>query len=239
MPQRSSDAKEVFVQRGLVAIVPGVIILVLAIVLMVYSETFRALAVVLMVIALSAIVYGIYEFNLTRGVTTFSVVCPFCQSSNSFTEEPRNDVRCEGCQRAIPILDGRVAQVFQVRCGFCNELNFYSEKSTGLICESCDHEIPIAVSEQVAAARATMDVYTAKEDDRPFDLILTGVGGPHNEALISTLQHMLALNRNQVKEIMQSTPSLLLSGIPKRKAEMLRTQIVQSKGSAEARPGSP
>ena len=59
MPQRSSDAKEVFVQRGLVAIVPGVIILVLAIVLMVYSETFRALAVVLMVIALSAIVYGI------------------------------------------------------------------------------------------------------------------------------------------------------------------------------------
>jgi hypothetical protein len=239
MPQRSSDAKEEFVQRGLVALIPGLAVLVLAAVLLVYSEVFRALGVVLAVIAVSAIVYGVYEFSLTRTVATFAIVCPFCQRANAFTEAPRTDVRCEGCQRAVPIIDGRVAQVFQVRCGYCNELNYYSEKSTGLICESCDHEIPIAVSDQPTAVRATFDTFTAKEDDRPFDLVLTGVGGPHNEALVSALQHMLALNRNQVKEIMQSVPAVLLTGVPKRKAEMLRMQIVQCKGSAEVRPSAP
>jgi hypothetical protein len=47
---------------------------------------------------------------------------------------------------------------------------------------------------------------------------------------------MLALNRNQVKQMLEELPVTLLTGIPRRKAEMLKAQLTIHDGIAEMVP---
>lgn len=231
---RSSNLKEQFGQRALVAIVPGVIGIALGALFISYRSMFMALGFVLVAMGLAAVVYGAIQLGHMKKIPSFPVTCPFCKHKNDFTEQPMSDVRCEGCQRSVPIYDGRVLRVEQVRCGFCNHLNFYSEKSTGLICENCNRIVPIA-NEGGAQAQSVMQNFTVQDDDRTYDLILSEGGGSHNEDLVSTLQQMLALNRNQVKQMLEEVPVVLLTGIPKKKAELLKAQIEMHHGKADTR----
>ncbi|MBS1722116.1 MAG: hypothetical protein JSS66_03805 [Armatimonadetes bacterium] len=230
--ERSSNLREEFGQRAFMAIVPGIILLCVGGLMISYRSAFIALGIILAVIGLGCLVYGVIQFSQLRKVPSFPVKCPFCQHKNDFTEPAESDVRCEGCQRMIPIEGGRILQVWQVRCGYCNHLNYYSEKSTGLICESCNRIVPIA-HDGGPEAKATFEHYTVHDDDRPYDLVLFNMGHEHNEELVSTLQHMLALNRNQVKDMVMQLPLTLLTGIPRKKAEMLKAQIDMHGGSAD------
>lgn len=234
--ERSSNAKEEYVQRALVSIIPGLICLGIAAPMFIFDPEGWTLGLrwVLTIAGAGAIGYGVWQLTLTRKIASNTVVCPFCQAKNSFTEQPMADVRCEKCNRDIPIMSGRVLRVFQVRCGYCNALNWYSEKSTGLICEQCDRAIPIATDEEHAASPA-LKTYTRHDDDSPYNLILLDPGHKREE-MIPVLQKMLALNRNQVKDILDEVPVILLQGVPKKKAELMASQIQSHGGRADASP---
>lgn len=231
---RSSNIREVHAQRALMALIPGVLLLLVTIVFFIYASPWTiGLRWVMMLFSVGAIGYGCYELTQMRKITTSDVVCPFCQAKNVFTEAPMDDVRCDRCNREIPIVGGRILRVFQVRCGFCNALNWYSEKSTGLICEECDREIPIAADE--GAASPALHAYARHDDNSPYNLILIDAGAKKEE-MIPVLQKMLALNRNQVKDLMDDAPVVLLQGVPKKKAELMAAQIASHGGRADFSP---
>ena len=232
--ERTSNVKEEFGQKALVAIVPGIILLIVGIIIFAYrSAAMVGLAGVLCVAGLGLIGYGIYNLTQMKKIVEEGIICPFCQERNTFSAKPMSDVRCDKCLRQIPIVNGVILRVFQVQCGFCQTLNFYSEKSTGLICESCDRVIPIAVDETHQPA-ASFDKFAAKEDTNVYDFILADPGHKH-EQMIAVLQKMLALNRNQVKQLMDEAPVVLLSGIPSRKVDMLSREIRDAGGRAESK----
>ena len=60
--------------------------------------------------------------------------------------------------------------------------------------------------------------------------------GHKTEDLIESLQRMLALNRNQVKQMLQELPVTLLTGITRQKAEMLQAQLALHEAATEFRP---
>jgi hypothetical protein len=76
------------------------------------------------------------------------------------------------------------------------------------------------------------------DDATSFELVLTTVPKDKTslDSLTSALQHMLAMNRNQVHALYGELPSVLLRGITRRKAEMLRAQIEACDGTGELRP---
>lgn len=230
--ERSTDVKESYGAQALMAMVPGVLALIIGGIIVAYrSQVFIWLGLLLMVFGLAAIVFGIVQLTKIKKVQTVPVVCPFCGATNELGEAPRKDFTCSGCHRSVPVRDGRVLQVWQVQCGYCGTLNFYSEKSTGLICETCARQIPISVDEDLEAQKR-MEHYAFQEDPLPYDLVLTA-RGTKQEELILHLQKVLALNRNQVKQIIEQVPVVLLTGIPKKKAELLRQELIAHGGRAE------
>lgn len=231
--ERSSDVKEQYGTRALMAIVPGIALAALGGLMIYYKSFFILLGILLAAAGVALIIYGILQLTKMKSVSDVTVGCPFCQHVNHLIEKPMTDIRCVGCQRQIPIVDGRILRVFQVRCGFCNHLNFYSEKSTGLICENCDRVVPISTDEE-SPVKKSFEAYTIHDDAGLYDLTLTN--STKSEDLISCLQHMLALNRNQVKQILEEAPTVLLTGIPKKKAELLKAQIDMHHGHAEIGP---
>ncbi len=232
MPQveRSSDVKEQLGTRAFLTLLPAVIMLVLGGLMFYYKGMLMYLGILLLLGGAALLVYGIIQLGKLKKVTDVKLSCPFCDHVNHLVEKPMSDVRCVGCLRQIPIVDGVTLRVFQVRCGFCNHLNFYSEKSTGLICEECDRVIPISTDDN-SPTKKTFEHFTVHDDNSVYDLIL--LDGQKGEDLIGCLQKMLALNRNQVKQMMEEMPVTLLSGIPKKKAELLKAQIEMHHGKAE------
>lgn len=227
--------QEEYTSNALIALVPGIAIILLGGVMFFYQRsqggTLVALSLVLVVIGLAICGYGITQARKARKVIGYAVECPFCQARNELTLKPKEDFRCGTCNREVPVdVDGTIMAVFQVRCGYCNTLNFYSEKSTGLICEDCDREIPIA-SDQETTAKRVFESYTIHDDNHPYDLVL--IEAPESEDMIKCLQTMLALNRNQVKDILEELPQTLLQGIPKKKAELLSAQLAVHKGKSD------
>ncbi len=232
--ERSSNIREEILQRSILSIVPGLVLIVLGAVMASYPGLWTPLGWVLLAIGVAAGGYGAAQLVQLRKVRSFPVLCPFCSHKNEFVAAVESDVRCEECNRMVPIQNGQVMEVFQVRCGFCNALNHYTSKSTGLLCEDCNRVIPIAV-EEGRQASAAFSAYATVDDEQTYELVLTG-GGAKSEDLVSCLQHMLALNRNQVKQILEEAPVVLLTGIPKKKAELLRAQICLHHGEAEFKP---
>lgn len=221
--QRSSDLKEGFAQKAIMSGIGALVCLSLAGVLFAYqSASMMGLLIVAAIAGIGLLVYFFIQLGKTRQIPSVLVQCPYCKGKNFFTGQPQEEVRCDNCQRMMPIWEGRMLSVFEVRCGYCNTLNWYNEHSVGLICESCNREIPISTSD--SNQKTFFKPYVTQDDDGTYDLVLTRVEH-HNEDIISTLQHMLALNRNQVKDILDNLPATLLTGIPKRKAEMLRAQL--------------
>ncbi|MBV6458576.1 MAG: hypothetical protein HONBIEJF_01708 [Fimbriimonadaceae bacterium] len=228
--QRSSDVVEAFSERAILAGIGGVVAVGVGAVLLYYGGMGIGLGVVLAVAGVAGIVYALFEVSKARQVDSYPVDCPYCHKANRLTAKPDRDFTCRECHRLVPVQDGRILRVFQVRCGFCNELNWYSEKSEGLLCESCNHEIPIATAS--GAPSKTMSTYAVQEDSQLYELVLIA-HDHHTDDLINCLQHMLALNRNQVKDMLTQLPTTLLTGIPRKKAEMLKAQLSMHHGVAE------
>lgn len=229
-------AKERVAADSFMAALPGLLILIIAAIMAFYtnqqSGTPMPLSLVLGVIGLALLGYGIFRATRIKAIEGHAIDCPFCEKTNVLTAAPQSDFRCTHCNRDVPVENGVVLRVYQVRCGYCNTLNYYSDKSTGLICESCDREIPIATDEETTAKKV-FESYTIHDDNQPYDLILTAA--PKSDEMIACLQQMLALNRNQVKDIIEDLPQTLLTGIPKKKAELLTAQIAVHKGRAESK----
>lgn len=231
--QRSSDVVEGHSERAVMAGIGGAILMAIGLVLFMFrgDGMFTILAVMLLTGGAVAIIYAIYCIAQTRKVSQFDIVCPYCSSKVSLVAAPDRDVSCRSCLRMIPILDGKPIKVTQVRCGYCNALNYYSDKTVALLCEECNHEIPISRADgQTSHSR-----FAVVDDDKTYELRL--VSCEHaNEELISALQQSLALNRNQVKQMLGELPVTLLTGIPKRKAEMLSAQLTQHGASCQFTP---
>lgn len=171
-----------------------------------------------------------------RRVRLYKVRCPYCEAVIELTAPPDMDFTCTACVRLIPVVDHQVLSVSQVRCGFCNELNYYSDKTEVLLCENCNREVPIAVGGEVVARRKLPKGFAQEDDDQLYELVLVSDGGLKTEELIETLQQMLAMNRNQVKQMLSELPATMLTGITKRKAEILQAQLGLKDAVAEFRP---
>ena len=92
---------------------------------------FEGLGWVLILAALGMLAYGIFVASETRKVKSFTIDCPICTEVNELTEKPEDeDITCIACNHRIPIKDGKVLPVMQVRCGFCNALNYYSAEGS-------------------------------------------------------------------------------------------------------------
>jgi len=222
--QRRSDVVETHSEHAVMAGIGGLIALAIGIVLYIFrgDGMLLGLAWVLLLGGAGAIAYAIYSAMQVRGVSSYDIVCPYCNAKVSLLAAPERDVSCRTCLRMIPIENGKPIKVTQVRCGYCNALNYYSEKTIGLLCEECNHEIPIARADgQLGQSR-----FAVVDDDKTYELKL--ITYEHaTEDLISTLQHTLALNRNQVKQMLEELPCTLLTGIPKKKAEMISAQLTR------------
>jgi hypothetical protein len=196
------------------------------------GSMFVPLALILGALGVGALGYAGFCVYRARQVTCCEVTCPFCQAKNRLVESPTEDFDCVECHRMIPIVGGKVLGVEQVRCGYCNELNYYSEKTEVLLCESCNHEIPILQADGAGPKKVIPKAFVAQEDEHLYELVLVA-HGHKTEELMNALQHMLALNRNQVKQMLTELPVTLLTGITRKKAEMLAAQLAIHEGLSE------
>jgi len=226
---RSSDIAEGYGEKALIAGIGGLVAVVVGAMLLKY-QTLPHLAWMLIVPGIAAIGYGAYWGYRIKSIDHAQVICPYCRARNDFVTMPDSDERCQDCHRMMPIVNSIVLRVEQVRCGYCGHLNFYSEKSVGLLCEECDHDIPIATE---GGSPSSTGVYASKEDTKRYDLMLVEAGGK-TEALINYLQHLLALNRNQVKDMLATLPCTLLVGIPALKAEMITKEAAKHGAKCQA-----
>lgn len=177
---------------------------------------------------------GVYVLTRVTKVESYTIDCPICYETNQLTSKPENDdITCIACNHRIPIMNGAVLPVSQVQCGFCKSLNYYSEKTDLLICESCNREIPI-FQEDGKPTKQLPKGYAIVDDNSLYELVLVE-GSKTNEDLVKTLQSMLALNRNQVRDILDDLPQSLLQGINHTKSEMLSAQISIHGGKCESR----
>ena len=199
------------------------------------SGMFVPLAIILILIGLPLVWIAIRALWKVREVKGITVICPICQAKNEILEMPDEDFTCEGCSRLIPIENGQILAVQQVRCGYCNELNYYSDKTDALLCENCNHEIPIAGNES-RPKKSIPKAYMVIDDETTYELVISGRGKHKEEELISALQHMLALNRNQVKQMLDELPVTVLTGINRKKADMLKAQLSIYDAEVELKP---
>ncbi len=232
---RTSDVIEIFSERSISYGFAGIVAMSLAGLLFRYrgEGMLSGLAIILMGAGLLCICFALFLAFQVRKVNSHDLKCPFCEVLNTLVDAPTDDFPCVSCNRMIPIIEGKTIAVAQVRCGFCNELNFYSEKTEVLLCENCNHEIPIAHDESGAPKKSIPAAFVVVEDEALYALHLTGHGKHKEEELINALQHILALNRNQVKQMLSELPVTVLTGITRKKAEMLKAQLSLYEGYAE------
>ena len=235
---RASDVIEIFSERSISYGFGGLVAIALAGLLFKYrgEGSLTGLAIILVVSGAAAIIFAVFLALQVRKVTNHDVKCPFCEKLNVLVDAPTEDFPCVECNRMIPITDGKPLPVSQVRCGYCNELNYYSDKTEVLLCESCNHEIPIAHDETGAPRKTIPAAFVVVDDEALYELRLTGHGKHKEEELINALQHILALNRNQVKQMLTELPITVLTGITRKKAEMLKAQLSIYEGEAEFLP---
>ena len=231
--KRTSDIVEGHSVRALVAGIGALIAFAAAAVFLVYGgDAMKGLAYVFLAAGVGGAGYALYCGTQIRKVPHVEVTCVFCQAANRLSEAPTKDFTCSSCHRLVPVKDGHTLPVQQVRCGFCNELNYYSEKTEVLLCEYCNHDIPVARED---GSSMRQSAFAVKDDNQVYELRLVS-HGKRDEDLINALQHILALNRNQVKQMLTELPVTLLSGIPRKKAEMLTAQLAVHDGVTEYSP---
>lgn len=231
MPQRSSDLVETYAARALGTGALAVVLLAIAGILIPFrGESGTPLVIVLGVLGLGLLGYAIFCLIKSRGVASFKLDCPMCGASNGFEVAPTEDVICRECHRTIPMRDGKVLPLKQISCGACGESNWYSDRTKSLICEACGREIAIATHSQDPVAH-----YAVQDDTRPYELVLIAFEQGTDD-LVEALQSLLGTNRSQVRTLMTDLPSVVLTNIPRQKAEMLRNELSHLGAALEARP---
>lgn len=243
-PARRSDVIEGQWEKAITWAVLGVLALIVGLLLYFYNDNWfafrdfqgldiRIASYPFLVIGSLLLVYAGSRVMGGKRVKSFLSTCPYCGHDSEFAEEPQTDFVCEECSRRVPVQDGKVLDVTGVRCGFCGALNFMSEKTKVLICEDCDREIPL-LDPNTGEMRHVAKGFARVDDNALYDLVLVRVGRD-KEPLINSLQHILAMTRNQVKDLLDKLPATLLTGINRRKAEMLRAQIEANEGETDLR----
>ncbi|GEM_PF-360492 len=242
-PEKRNTVIEVHWESAVTWAIVGLISLILGLILYFYfgnirvgiknatSFDFSSFAWPLLALAPLAFMYAGYRVWASRREPSVLASCPYCNYEMEFTTVPEDDFTCDSCHRRVPVLDGRVLEVHGVTCGYCGHVNYMSEKTLVLICEDCDREIPL-LNPDTGEMRHLPRGFARVDDDGVYELVLVAEG-KEKEALITSLQHMLALNRNQLRSMLESLPVTLLTGIPRRKAEMLKAQVEASGGTAE------
>lgn len=232
---RVSDVIEVHAERAIYYAFGGLLACTVGGLFIYYhgqSNMFVPLGSIFLLIGVPLICFATYVAFQTREVEGKPIGCPFCEAVNEVVGDPGQDFACISCHRMIPIKEGAVLPVSQVRCGFCNELNYYSEKTEALLCEKCNHEIPISLADGSLSKKVIPSIYAVVDDEAYYELMLVGQGHKEEE-LIHALQQMLALNRNQVKQMLTELPVTLLTGITRKKAELLKAQLSLYDGEVE------
>jgi len=233
---RASDLIEEYGVKAFLSGLAGILAVAFATVLLVFNfVSLVGLAWVLMLGGVGGIAYALWCIVQAKKVVGKSLKCVYCQATQVLLEDPTDDFRCTTCNRMIPVKDGVLLTVDQVRCGFCNALNYYSSKTEVLLCEECNREIPITTEDGVISKKLPAG-FAVVDDENHYELTLISVEHKTSEELISALQHMLALNRNQVKQMLDELPVVLLRGIPRRKAEMLTAQLSVHDARADFSP---
>jgi ribosomal protein L7/L12 len=237
-PIRQSDIAEADAEQGFYWLGGFLLVLVLGFLLYKYGSQNPG-GIVLMALSPIGLVMGIRKFYSAKHVPGVSVECPYCRGHSNFLDAPKTDFTCAACHRRVAVDNGRILDTIEVKCGFCGTLQKFSERTEVALCEECDREIPLATS-PTGEMRHLAKGLALDDDARPYDLILRATGTRPDET-IAALQHILALNRIQVKEILERLPATLLTGIPKRKAQMLqedlrkvgaRTEMILTGGTA-------
>ena len=230
MPQRSSDLVETHIARALGTGGLGAIVLVAGLVMFAFrGDSGTPLAVVLLSIGVALLAYAAFCLVKSRGVSSFKLACPMCDASNGFEAMPTTDVVCRECHRTIPIENGRLMPLRQISCGACDESNWYSDRTKHLLCEACGREIAIAQQGPGAA------IYGVADDARPYELVLIAYEQGHDD-LVDALQQLLGVNRAQVRDLLTNLPSVVLTNVPRQKAEMLKAELSRTGAALEARP---
>jgi hypothetical protein len=232
--ERSSDVVEIESTTGVIYGGCGLGLLALGGLLWYYNKDGGALiylSYLLLLGGLGSVSYAVWAVLQIRKVQHFTYACPYCKAKNHLAQEPAADFTCIECHRMIPVQDHKVLNVYRVNCGYCREPNYYSDKTIVLLCENCNHEIPITRADGTVAHSK----FAVSEDTRTYELTLTGYEHA-TEELLGCLQQMLALNRNQVKDMLTSLPAVLLTGIPKKKAEMLSAQLAVHGAASNCTP---
>ena len=231
MPQRSSDVVETYVARALGTGALALVLLGTGAVMFFYrGDSGLALAVVLLAIGGLLLAYSLFNLAKTRSVGSFKLVCPMCGVKNGFESMPERNVTCVQCHRTIPIENGKILPLRQISCGACHESNWYSDHTKILICESCGREIAIA-----RPGQETGSMYAVQDDARPYELVLIAYEPGHDD-LADALQELLGLNRAQIRAILSDLPSVILTNVPRQKAEIVRGELTQTGAALEARP---
>jgi hypothetical protein len=231
-PKRAEDVRETYGERVLLFGVPGIIALGLGAVMISYQGMLVGLGYVLAIGGAGAIMFSLYNLFRLRSVDSIVQVCPYCQASNHLTEAPGDGYTCAECHRVVPMDDGRVLAIKTVTCGGCGASNFYSDRTTRLLCEGCGKEVALATQE---ASGPFFAVPKGPDPDELVQLELIS-GGPNQEEMIACLEKMLHFNRAQVEDLLGDLPASLFTGIPRHRAEMLAAQISVHGGEAVLRP---
>ena len=245
-PARRSDIIERQWEKAITWAVLGILVLIVGLLLYFYNENWfafeklnfqgldiRAASYPFLIVGGLMLLYAGTRVVGGKSVKSFLSTCPYCGHDSEFAEEPQTDFICEECTRRVPVQDGKVLDITGVRCGFCGALNFMSEKTKVLICEECHREIPL-LDPNTGEMRHVAKGYARVDDSTLYDLVLIKVGRDR-EPLINSLQHILSMTRNQVKELLEELPATLIKGINRRKGEMLRAQIEANEGEVEFR----
>jgi hypothetical protein len=222
-PIRQSDIAEADTERGLYWLGATIIAAIIGFIIHRYGGSVAIVGTIILCISPLGLIMAGVQFYKAKHVPGAKVKCPFCGEASAFLEVPQQDFTCAFCHRRVAVEDGRILGVIEVRCGACGALQKVSERTEVALCEECNHEIPLASSETGHMRHIPVGL-AADDDTRPYNLVLVAPG-TNVEQLITELQRILAMNRNQVKEVLQVLPATLLKGIPKRKARLLQEQL--------------
>jgi ribosomal protein L7/L12 len=140
------------------------------------------------------------------------------------------DFTCEHCLKRVPIENGRVLEVIAVKCPHCGSMEQVSVKAVAAICEQCQREFPIRTTGRVPAGMPL-----PQDDPTPYELVLLGVERLKEEQAILALERFLDLNRPDVKKLLESAPMVLLTNLPRRKAESHVRELSEQGVKVEAR----
>ncbi|MER3558963.1 MAG: hypothetical protein C4336_05575 [Armatimonadota bacterium] len=220
-PIKRSEAVEKEYTQAVIYGVVGVVALLLALLFWRYGGMFTHLAWIFGLAWLGSWGYAGWALNKTRQVPSYPVICPFCAKENLFVAPPVSDFTCDHCHRRVPVENGQVLEVLAVRCPHCGSTEQVSVKATTVICEQCQRPFT------PTGKRTQVSMPLPQDDPTPYELVLLGVERLKEEQAITHLESLLTLTRPDVKKLLESVPIVMLTNLPRRKAEMMVKDLQQ------------